>query len=316
MTFDTGEQSILRSVLQIAAGSQSLFSDWQARYHERIVSFKGFISLEISRPTEGEDSVWEITQRFDRPDRLNAWVNSGDRHALMEELRSFGGEGKDVLVTERFSRLSEEEQGVVEVIVTEVNPAYADAYRAWIGKIHAAESKFPGFRKVYIQSPSRKEGRSWVTFLQFDNARNLDRWLDSPERKEILQESESFVEKIESHRVVSSFAGWFADRSGLNAIPPVWKQTMLVLLVLFPIVMVELKYLSPLLTGFNSSVATFIGNAISVSLISWPMMPVCIRCLRWWLNPQGNNSGTITFFGTLFICLLYGFEVLLFLRFL
>ncbi len=185
-------------------------------------------------------------------------------------------------------------------------------YRAWIAKIHHVEAKFPGFRGVYVQSPKGR-GKHWITLLQFDSMQNLEGWLQSPERKQVLQESAPLISSLEAHRVFSPYAGWFASIAKVGELPPVWKQTMLVLLVLFPIVVFELKYLSPLLSGLNSSVSTFISNALSVTLISFPMMPIAILFLGWWLS---TNSLKTTIRGTLLLGLLYLAEIALFWNFL
>lgn len=101
-----------------------------------------------------------------------------------------------------------------------------------------------------------------------------------------------------------------------NQIPPIWKQALVVLLLLFPIVMLQLKYLlPPLLTLFDFSLATFICNAISVGLIFWPLMPFAFFALDWWLLPQQNALGN-TLLGTGLIALLYLVEITLFWNFL
>jgi len=74
----------------------------------------------------------------------------------------------------------------------------------------------------------------------------------------------------------------------------------------------ELKYLLPRLTDLNSSLATFIGNSISVTLISWPMMPIAILFLGWWLAPKPEKRLQATLWGTIFIILLYLAEIALF----
>jgi uncharacterized protein len=46
---------------------------------------------------------------------------------------------------------------------------------------------------------------------------------------------------------------------------------MLVELMLFPIVALEVRFLTPMLGGLNAAMATFIGNVISVFLLAWPI---------------------------------------------
>jgi len=94
-----------------------------------------------------------------------------------------------------------------------------------------------------------------------------------------------------------------------------WKLSMLVLLILFPIVMLEFRYLNPFLQNLNISFATFIGNIISVSLIAWPFMPLAIWLLGWWLFPKGTSHLKITFLGVLLLLILYFLEVWFFWSF-
>ncbi len=114
----------------------------------------------------------------------------------------------------------------------------------------------------------------------------------------------------------SPYAGWFASLAQKDILPPVWKQSMIVLLVLFPIVVFELKYLSLLTEGLNPSLVTFIGNVISVALISWPMMPIALFFLGWWLMPNTQHNRRKTLAGLLIVIALYLIEILLFWHFL
>lgn len=288
------------------------FADWQAKLNAVIASFPGFVSLEILSPIEPSQPEWTIVQRFQDNTSVSNWRNSQERRALINELKTFLLNGSKGFIEEFESNKLNHQGNVTEVFVTQVSPDKEMAYRDWIARIHQAEAKFPGFRGVYVQSPSQTGGRNWITLLQFDSPENLDRWLTSKERQEVLKESKTLVEALESHRVISGYSGWFASIAATGELPPVWKQTMIVLLVLFPIVMLEMKYLSLLTAGLNGSLGMFIGNAISVSLISWPMMPIAIWFLGWWLSPQKANQAMTTMIGTIVILLLYLIEIAIF----
>lgn len=303
------DATLITSKLHIRPEAKFEFADWQARLNERIAEFPGFLSLEIISPREVE-ACWVIVQRFYSNEELSAWRISKERSQLMDQLKTLL-EDKSEAFQEAESSSSNIKGGITEVFVTQVSPDKEKAYREWIAKIHRAEAKFTGFRGVYVQAPTQGKSRHWITLLQFDTPENLDRWLTSPERLEVLESSKELIESIESHRVISPYAGWFSSLSE-GASASVWKQTMLVLLVLFPIVMFELKFLSPLIAPLNMSVGTFIGNAISVTLIAWPMMPVAIWFLGWWLLPEAEKNTRLTLIGTFLVIGLYLIEILLF----
>lgn len=218
------------------------------------------MSLEFVAPAEAK-APWVVVERFINSESAEKWLLSENRKTLIQELKSFGS-------VEEFSEQESKTKGhVSEMFITEVKEGYENSFRDWCAKIHQAEAHFPGFRGMYIQSPCAEKHGHWVTMLQFDTTENLDRWLESSERQSLLEESIPMISSIERNRVVLPYGGWFASiaKGQTGELPAVWKQTMIVLLVLFPIVVLEMKYLSPLLFGLNFSLSTFIGNALSVS---------------------------------------------------
>lgn len=303
------EKPVVSSLeLEIKPEAKDAFVDWQADFNTKIANASGFVSLEFSSPSESQ-KCWVIVQRFTNAETSASWCDSSVYKSLLSKLKPLilNGEVKEVE-----SDVYSGKGNITEVIVTEVSPGMEEQYRAWSAKIHQVEAKFPGFRGVYVQSPG-SHGRHWITLLQFDTMENLDCWLQSTERMQVLTDSAPLITSLESHRVISPYAGWFASIAKTGELPSVWKQSMLVLLVLFPIVMLELKFLSPITAGLNHSVGTFIGNALSVMLISFPMMPIALKFLGWWLP---TSSPTTTLSGTLLLGVLYLAEIILFWHFL
>lgn len=296
----------------LKADSKLRFVDWQAEFASSIAGQEGFVSLEfLSKPDEQD--TWLIVQRFYNQDRAGIWKHSAEYDALIQKLQPLlNAKG----LQEKIEGEEEMHGGITEVIITEVSPEHEEAFRSWSAKIHQIEAKFDGFRGVYIQSPKGNGGKHWITLLQFDTAAHLDNWLSSPERQQILKEGEPLVSSLETNRMASPFAGWFSSIAKSEEIPSVWQQTMIVLLILFPIVMLELKYLNPLTQGLNSSLGTFIGNSISVTLIAYPFMPLVLPYLSWWLFPDKRRSFSFTLFGTALILFLYLLEIAVFWDFL
>lgn len=187
------------------------------------------------------------------------------------------------------------------VFVTKVNPEYSERYKSWLSKMQKKERTYRGFQSNRVSAPKTPED-AWITFLQFDTSENLDRWLNSDERKSMLKEAEPLVSAFEYHHV-SPYAGWFEEGYSVT------KQTMLVLLVLYPMVMLEVRYLSPLTAHLNDAVAMFIANAITVTLISWPFLPLSIYFLDWWLKATNVRTHVL---GALIVFALYAFLVFIF----
>lgn len=304
--------NILTLRVSVGDDSKIAFLDWEAKLNNIISSYPGFVSLEVLYPTTGVD-YWQIVQRFNDSASAVDWSLSSQHDELIQELKAIANDPnlKEIVTGE-----SSFQDGVTEVFITRVVKGKEEAFREWRARIHHMEARWPGFRGAYVQSPSVGSGNTWITLIQFDTAKNLEKWLNAPERKALIEETKLFVDNFESHRVISPYSGWFASIAKAGELPALWKQTMLVLLVLFPIVMLELKFLNPYLKSLDVSLSTFIGNAISVSLISWPMMPLAIFALSWWLVPKERNRNSMTILGTLVVLGLYLIEILIFWRFL
>lgn len=296
----------------LKADAKPRFVNWQTQFASSIVGCEGFVSLEFLTKPDAADA-WMIVQRFYNTRSAETWKHSLKYKGLIDQLLPLlSPKG----LSEKIENEAEMKSGITEVIITDVQPNFERAFREWSAKIHEIEAKFEGFRGVYIQSPQEKGGKHWITLLQFDTATHLDQWLTSKERQEILKQGEPLITSLETNRIASPFAGWFSSIAKSSDLPSVWQQTMIVLLILFPIVMLELKYLVPLTAGLNSSLGTFIGNSISVTLIAYPFMPLVLPLLNWWLFPNRKYSAFMTFFGTLFVLFLYFVEIALFWNFL
>jgi len=304
---------IINSIrVDIRPEAQAAFSEWQAKVNAQISAQPGFVSLEFISPTANH-KTWLIVQRFSTAAKASEWLESYQRKEMMDQLKALATlNGIKEVSTEE----ADIQDGVTEVIVAEVAPHKVEAYQAWSGKIHLAEAQHPGFRGVYVQSPAEIGGKYWITLLQFDTMANLDNWLTSPVRQALLEESAPLISSLETHRVISPYAGWFSSIVQTGEVPAAWKQTMIVLLVLFPTVMFEMKYLNPLLVGVDVSFATFISNAISVTLLAFPLVPIAICGLRWWLSPNAKNHKKATVLGTAIVLGLYALEIALLWHFL
>jgi uncharacterized protein len=304
--------TFLNCIVHIPPEYATDFVGWQTNLHQSLTFAKGFLSLEIS--LVDSKGIWKIALRFEQLEHSINWQESDDYKLLFKQLETLLEKGSSPLITDENSLLSSSPAtNVSELFVVSIQPNKEQEFRTWLAKIHQIEANFPGFRGVYVQAPVSSDGNSkhWITFLQFDSQKSLDRWLLSLERKEMIHQSKPLIATLENHRVISSYPGWFRTFGMPSEIaPPLWKQAMLVLLVLFPIVLLENLFLNPWLTGLNSSLAMFIGNFISVALLTWPLMPLVIYVMKWWLIPkEGQNGFWITLKGTILVGFLYFLEI-------
>jgi hypothetical protein len=305
------EAAAIATKLYVRAGAEALFIRWQARLTHVISGFPGFLSIEML-PLRAGSSEWRVVQQFRTAELLEIWARSAERRKLLDEAASMReGKLEDESVPDFHAS-----SGVTEVIVTTVKPGQESAFRAWCENIQAAQGEFPGYMGTYVQSPISAAQPFWTTRVRFSQPEQLEAWLASTIRHHLIRQSEQFVDAWESHRMPTAFSGWFPPGVAGRKPPAAWKQTGVVLLVLFPIVMLELRYLSPLLGGLNPAAGTFIGNAISVSLVSWPLASIAIRALDWWLQPPPARRLRAEILGGATLVALYAMEIGFFWRFL
>jgi hypothetical protein len=72
--------------------------------------------------------------------------------------------------------------------------------------------------------------------------------------------------------------------------------------------MLEIRFLNPHLTMLNPATETFIGNAITVALTTWPLMPLAIWGFSAWLFPE-NRPRWLVKVMPLVLVLCYALEI-------
>lgn len=297
--------ALLITKLQLRPGAEDEFAAWQARALTWAAGSEGFLNSEMT-PAGADRPAWSLTLRFCDDQSLDAWRESQSWRRLIDEARGFITDKSSIEV---HATHAGPEGGVVEVIVTKVKPGKEAAYRQWETRIQQAQSRFPGYLGSYVQPPISGE-LGWTTLMRFESVEQLDKWLKSAERAALIREAEPLIDYAHLQRVDTSFPGWFPTDPSTGKGPPNWKAAMLVLLGLFPIVMLESRFLSPQLASLNSSLAMFIGNTISVALTTWLTMPLFIKAFGWWLFPKaGGSKLRVDVAGVAILFLLFAIEV-------
>jgi hypothetical protein len=277
-----------------------------------VSGFEGFVSREVLPPAPPDQPDWVIIQRFDRPEQLKAWLESPQRAEMLAQIRPAleGDDAVNVFVG-REAEASGPQGPVTAVIMSTVTPGYETQFERWHARVQERQSAYPGFLGCEVQPPTGMFQQEWVTLLRFDSNEHLDNWLGSDERQKLLGEAQGIIDRSSERRVRTSFEGWFKFGADHQP-PPSWKQSAIVLLVLFPVVMLEITLLNPLLRWLDVAPATFIANAISVALLAWPLMPLAIRAMQWWLSPPPGAGRAVRWGGPALLVSLYALLILFF----
>jgi uncharacterized protein len=297
---------------RVREGHDGEFEAWQSRMNEVVSRFDGFVSREVLRPRPPDQLDWVIIQRFERPEQLKAWLESPERAEMLTQITAAldGADAVNVFVGHEAEERGTEGP-VTAMIMTQVMPGQEQQFERWHARVKERQSKFPGFLGCEVQPPMGTFQQEWVTLLRFDSAGHLDAWLQSDERAKLLREADEIIDRSDERRVRTSFEGWFKFGAD-NKPPPSWKQAAIVLLCLFPVVILEITFLNPILAWMNVAPATFIANVISVGVLTWPLIPLASRAVGWWLSPSPGAEKAVRWRGVALLVCLYAVSIVFF----
>jgi len=313
---DSGGPVTIVTQTRVRPERAEAFARWQEETSGIIATFPGFIKQTVMPPSPPAQVDWVILQRFASTEAAVAWLNSQQRLARVADAAAMLVGSDDVHI------VADGGAGVLPspvsaVISTRIKPGQEAAYRAWEQRIATAQSKAKGFQGYRFEPPVPGVQEDWLAILRFDTEANLQAWLDSPERRKLLEEAKPFTEEFHARIARTGFDQWFPMPTGDAAPPAIWKQNMLVLLMLYPVVFLFGVYVqNPYLTGRAAlpfAVALFIGNVVSVIILNY-LVPWTSNQFSWWLQPRGPNPGRTAFVGTAVVVALYGLMVLAFWR--
>jgi antibiotic biosynthesis monooxygenase (ABM) superfamily enzyme len=303
------DPAVLIATARVRPGKDAEFLAWKARHDTVISKFPGYVSSDMIPGPDGKNE-WTILINFRSANDLAVWQQSRERAEII-------GEGIPLFEGGNFGEVAQVGEAglqpagdVTEVIFSRIKPGMEDAYREWTTRIQAAQARYPGYRGMFLQPPDEKGGM-WTTIIRFESAPQLEAWMNAPERKSLLQEAKAFIDHEQLTRLATAFPGWVPIDPITGKGPPNWKTAMLILLGLFPIVMLELRFLSPVLAtlGLHASLATFMSNALSVALTSFITMPLFVRWFGWWLFPAEASTWRVTSKGVAILVVLFALEV-------
>jgi len=279
--------STLLLCARVRPGSEPAFAQWQVRWQTSILAAAGALSVEFWPPAPPDQLETVVVTRFASVEPLQTWRRGAQNRKLIEEAAPLAEGGIVMQLVGQAAVDYVVKHGVTMVMVTEINPGKEAAYRAWADRIQKLQATFPGYVGSFVQPPQHNE-TGWTTVLRFDSAAHLEAWVKSDARAAMVKESEDLVQGFHAQRVDTSFPGWVPNDPTTGKPPNRWKAAGLILLTLFPVVMLELRFLNPHLREFNPAVGTFIGNALSVALTTWPLMPLAIYGFHAWLFPENK----------------------------
>lgn len=294
---------------RLRAGALREFSRLFGDLTDSLSTAGGFEGTEVHFDAAGTSPT--VVWRFATVDEARTWSKSATMETFERSLEpySVAKPVHNVLINPAPSTSAS------TVITTRVKKGSDTWFADWQGRMGAAQQQFPGYIGQRVQAPVPGTNNDWVAIVAFDSAEDLQRWEASPERQALVTESEPYVERYYVRPADSAFESWFAKSDAGGKPPPGWKLSAIVLLVLYPIVMLEfftLNHLTVDVLHLNPALGVFIGNAISVAITGFLLIPWASKLLNWWLVPPEVDASRRTRQGTLVVLGLYAISVIVF----
>lgn len=294
---------------RLRPGQAAAFHLWLSKINGRARSFDGLAGIDVVPPADGAAAgEWTVVYRFRGDAEFRAWFGSADRRDLLAEASPFLA-SEPVEYTLEAPSLPDDGRAIVtaNVVLHGKEVEYEAADRA----LNEAAARFPGFVGARLYKPAG-DNNVWSTLIRFDSKPNMDRWLASKERAAGREALYRYVASHHASVVPTGFGSWFAVNAADHVEAPAWKQAMIVLAALFPLVMVLNLTVGNLLTQRHVAfpINVFVGNALGTVALTWALMPVAARLMDWWLSPRASLHDT--WLGVAAVLIAYAVEIAVF----
>ncbi|MDF9778109.1 antibiotic biosynthesis monooxygenase [Pseudomonas baetica] len=179
---------------------------------------------------------------------------------------------------------------VVTLIVKHrVKAGFEVPYEAWLRNIVKVAAQSVGHLGVDVVRGKNAGLDTYTCVLRFCSTEAMQRWLDSPQRQELVDEAAPMLADGDQTEVNPVNEFWFSPQAEAGTPPPRWKQAVVTLLVILPHTLLVPLLWGPLLRLnallSNYVVATFLITLTIVLSVVYIFMPMATRLFAPWLSP-------------------------------
>lgn len=251
----------------------------------------GYLGSEVFPPVPGVQNAYVVLYRYDTAEHLRGWLQSPERQALLQEIAPFLAQP----AVEHFLSHQHRPVGTASAVIAyRIKPEELESFSRWRKEMQETARTFEGYLGTEYYEGLHEDQPEHISVLRFASRSELDAWIQSSERAAMLEKAKPLVEDSAFHlrRVNTGFEAWFdTEAPGGGSEPPSrWRQALMVLSVLGPLLILQKMYFFPLVKDWPPSVAIYVGLAINLMLMSWVLMPYLSPAMGFWLRPCQTAS--------------------------
>ncbi len=163
-----------------------------------------------------------------------------------------------------------------------------DKYEAWTKGVLDHVKEFTGYLGSDVIRPEESSLQEYITLIRFDTCLNLKTWRESASLAEWQQKLPDLLIGNPHKQEASGLELWFdkPDTPQKLKEPPFWKQVIIGVICVYPLVMFLNWTLVPIMEEFPRELSILVNVIILSSLLTYPVMPWVTRYLRIWLYPK------------------------------
>jgi antibiotic biosynthesis monooxygenase (ABM) superfamily enzyme len=257
---EAAAECVMREILSVAKGAE------------------GFLGSEIFPPIHGVQDAYVVLYRFDRGIHLRSWLNSGERREMLQRIGGLLLEPAH----EFFFVHSRRHAGTASsVFAYRIRRDGEAGFQDWRRRILEQVRTWKGFLGTESFDTLDSSHPEFVVVVRFDSRSNLDAWLRSDVRKSFMDEVKRHVHHYSLRSIGSGFEGWFDN----GKTPPArWRQAMVILTALFPVIMIVRQMLMPVFAVLPMPVAFLILLSVDLAVLTYAVMPLFTRLMDFWLR--------------------------------
>ncbi|MBW4519322.1 MAG: antibiotic biosynthesis monooxygenase [Scytolyngbya sp. HA4215-MV1] len=184
---------------------------------------------------------------------------------------------------------SQQSDPITLVISEIVKPDRIPEYERWATGISQAAQQYPGFISTDMIRPRDHEHPEYVVVVKFDNYEHFRTWRSSATCQEWLSKAQDFLVDRTSQHQPGGLEMWFTlpeNTAQKNAPPAYYKQVIVGVLGVYPLILLSNAVLGPFLRGWHPLLGLLLSVTAVSALLTYPVMPWITRLLSFWLYPK------------------------------
>ena len=173
---------------------------------------------------------------------------------------------------------------VTAVITHRVRPGREAGYEEWMQGIAGDARRFNGYLGAHILRPELGVSADHVIVVQFETSEHLDSWMQSDTRRDWIARVKPLIREPESIKVITGLEPWFQlPGQTQQPTPKRYKQALLVWAGVAGLSLLVGPVVAALLASWPQALRILMNTGITVTLLTYWVMPLLTRCFKGWL---------------------------------